>query len=264
MVHFVINPASRGGKGKHIWNKVLAPAMETKQIPYEVHFSSEKGDIARICAMLEKQDDSLLLIIVGGDGSLNEALSAITDHSKVTFGYIPSGSGNDFARDMKMSQKPLEVLNRILHTGNEQRMDLGIVEYPDGKKRCFAISCGIGFDAAVCEELQDSKLKRAFSRIKMGKLAYLCMALKQLLTAKRYDCELLIDQKKTVKINRMLFLTGMIHRYEGGGFLFCPMAQSDDGMLDLCVVGNVPRFFALLILPLAFWGKHYISKHIHH
>ena len=54
----------------------------------------------------------------------------------------------------------------------------------------------------------------------------------------------------------------MSHRYEGGGFMFCPPAVDHDGVLDLCSVGNISKGLVLLALPTAFFGKHYFVKGI--
>lgn len=55
----------------------------------------------------------------------------------------------------------------------------------------------------------------------------------------------------------MLFVAGMVHRFEGGGFMFCPKADDSDGLLDLCAVGDLPKLLVLFALPTAFHGKHY-------
>ena len=44
--------------------------------------------------------------------------------------------------------------------------------------------------------------------------------------------------------------------------MFCPNANASDGILDLCVVGDIPKGIVLLGLPTAFWGKHYFLKGI--
>ncbi len=48
----------------------------------------------------------------------------------------------------------------------------------------------------------------------------------------------------------------MIHRYEGGGFKFCPDADYSDGYLDVLVVGNISKLKVLRILPTALKGEH--------
>ena len=152
----------------------------------------------------------------------------------------------------------------ILRSGRPSPMDLGTVVYPDGEKRRFAVSCGIGFDAAVCEEALSSPIKDALNRLRLGKLTYLCIALKQLFAAKAISCEITLDGRRSIFVPRLLFSAFMNHPYEGGGFCFCPQADNSDGLLDLCVVGDLPKLFILFALPTAFFGRHYIFPKIDH
>lgn len=50
--------------------------------------------------------------------------------------------------------------------------------------------------------------------------------------------------------------------YEGGGFKFAPLADYRDGLLDLCVVGDLSKALILLALPTAFFGRHYMFRGI--
>jgi YegS/Rv2252/BmrU family lipid kinase len=270
MIHFVVNPTARCGYGKKVWSQVIEPILLSEKLEYEAHFSKNAGDISTICYELynkncnETNHCTLTVIIVGGDGSLNEAIRLLPDFNNIVLGYIPSGSGNDLARDLKIKRNPRKALYHLLHQPTTRTMDVALLEYEDHQVRPFVISCGIGFDAAVCEKLSSSRIKEVLNRVKLGKLAYLATALKELIKAKRVDAKLVLEDNTTVDIPKLLFLTGMIHAYEGGGFRFTPQAIDDDGYLDICSVGNIPKAIALLILPLAFFGKHYVSKHIRH
>ena len=124
-------------------------------------------------------------------------------------------------------------------------------------KRYFAVSSGIGFDAAVCEEALASKFKNILNKIGLGKLTYLSIALKQLIMARKITCAITLDGKEPVSIPKFLFVAGMIHQFEGGGFKFCPDADPRDGIIDICAVGNIPKWLILLALPTAFKGNHY-------
>ena len=115
----------------------------------------------------------------------------------------------------------------------------------------------MGYDAAVCQEAQTSRAKAVLNRLGLGKLIYLGIALKQLFTTKKVSCRLILDGGAPIPISRMLFVAGMNQRFEGGGFMFCPRAEDDDGILELCAVGNVSRLLVLFALPTAFFGKHY-------
>ena len=110
----------------------------------------------------------------------------------------------------------------------------------------------------------NSKIKDFFNRIKLGKLTYFGIAIKQLISAKKTACDLFLDDdNEPIHINRLLFTVSMIHRFEGGGFKFCPTADCTDGRFELCVAGDVPKPVILLALPTAFFGKHYMVPGIH-
>lgn len=258
MYHIIVNPASRSGKGLKIWQEQIEPTLKKEKVPYAVHFSKEKGGVTEIVSELcSDRSTSLTLIILGGDGTMNEAVQAVPADASVTIGYIPTGSSNDLARDLGIPKKPAAALELILHTGRPRSMDLGVLTYPDGESRRFCVSCGMGYDAAVCEETQRSRIKTVLNRLGLGKLTYLGIALKQLLATKAISGRLTLNDEESIDIGTMLFVTGMIHRFEGGGFMFCPKADDSDGFLDLCAVGNLSKLLVLFALPTAFSGKHY-------
>lgn len=264
MYHFIINPAARSGRGLQIWKEEIEPTLLEQKVPHRACFSQKAGDTARIARELCAQiSGPFSLVVLGGDGTVNDVLQGIDDTSRVTLGYIPAGSSNDLARDLKIPTKPQKALDLILRSGSPRPMDLGTVTYHDGEKRRFAVSCGIGFDAAVCEEASSSrsKIKIALNKLKLGKLTYLGVALRQLFAAKAVSGRLTIDGK-TIDIGNMLFTACMLHRFEGGGFMFAPNAAADDGLLNMCAVGDLPKLLILFALPTAFRGKHYMFKGI--
>lgn len=247
---------------------------ESRQYRISDLFSGKAGEVRQLAAQITAEhaaEPDLTLIVLGGDGTINETLQGIADPSKVILGYIPTGSSNDLARDLGISKDPKAALNLILHNNTPRAMDLGRLTYLDEdqpeESRLFAVSCGIGFDAAVCAEAMSSRIKDTMNRIGLGKLTYLGIALKQLITARKVSCTLTLedkvhDKKESVELPRFLFVTCMSHRYEGGGFMFCPPAVDHDGVLDLCSVGNISKGLVLLALPTAFFGKHYFVKGI--
>ena len=262
MYHIIINPASRSGAGKKLWKTIVEPYLMEHKIEYISYFSKHPGDIAALATQITKDaspDAPKKLVILGGDGSVNETLQGIQDFHAVTLGYIPTGSSNDFARDLGIPKDTLEATKLAFMTGTKHKMDVGCVTFADGSKRYFAVSCGMGFDAAVCEETNRSVFKKALNRIKLGKLAYLAIAVKQLFAAKSASCKITLDDKPAFTINKYLFSASMLHRYEGGGFNFCPDAKCDDGVFDICTAATkLPKLVILMILPTAFWGKHYL------
>lgn len=282
MYYIIVNPASRSGKGAKIWS-MIEPVLIKRKIEYRVFFSKEAGHVIRIVQELsaslsnDGSDSALKLIVLGGDGTINETLQGISDFDRVCLGYIPTGSSNDLARDLRLSGDPLKILERILACEKPFIMDAGCLIYDrfsdelsrqhsneESVRRYFSVSSGIGFDAAVCEEALASKFKNILNKIGLGKLTYLTIALKQLIKAKKVTCSITLDDGKTIELPKFLFVACMIHQYEGGGFKFCPGADAADGLLDVCVVGNIPKWLILIALPTAFFGKHYIFKGIDH
>ena len=274
MYHIIINPASRSGRGAKIWSEQIEPALKESNAVYQTYFSKKAGEVKLLAAQITAEhpdDPDLKLIILGGDGTVNEALQGIADPSKVILGYIPTGSSNDLARDLNIPKEPKAALDLILRDAAPRVMDLGRLTYLDAdqpeESRLFAVSCGIGFDAAVCAEAMHSPIKDTMNRIGLGKLTYLGIALKQLITARKVSCTLTLEdtvhnRQEDLALPRFLFVTCMSHRYEGGGFMFCPPANDHDGVLDLCSVGNISKGLVLLALPTAFFGKHYFVKGI--
>lgn len=283
MYYVIVNPASKSGRGREIWS-TLEQTFIKKQIAYKVLFSKGAGHVTRIVSKLTSPDqlrtevEPIKLIILGGDGTMNEALQGISDFNRIRLGYIPTGSSNDFARALGLAKDPAVILETILKGEVVRTLDLGTLTYEhtsdelsrlhaakDGIYRRFAVSSGIGFDAAVCEEALASRFKNTLNRLGLGKLTYLVIALRQLLTAKAVSCDIYLDDaKEPIHLKRFLFTAFMIHKYEGGGFNFCPMADASDGKLDLCVIGNIPKAVILAALPTAFFGKHYIFPAVEH
>lgn len=280
MYHVIVNPASRTGKGKSIWSN-LEPVLVDRGVDYKVVFSKKAGHVIKLVrdlsgyALASSPDAILKLIVLGGDGTLNEALQGISDFSRVQIGYIPTGSSNDMARDLKLPDDPVKCLNNILDCKTPEFMDLGVLKYNSTSKqlsrlheesvmskRYFDVSCGIGYDAAICEEALVSPIKKALNKVGLGKLVYLCISLKQLLTTKNQNCLMILDDEKKIKLPNFLFAACMVHKYEGGGFMFCPNSDYHDGLLDICAVSNVSKFTVLRALPKALKGQHFKFKGI--
>ncbi|MDE7258850.1 MAG: acylglycerol kinase family protein, partial [Lachnospiraceae bacterium] len=167
MYHIIINPTSKSGKGLAIW-KTLEPVLLEKNVSYRTYISTHTGHVSELTSEITSSSSDaeypLNLILLGGDGTVNEALQGIKDFSKVNIGYIPTGSSNDLARALKLRRDPVELLLQILDGTKSRMIDLGILTYeddnkivsrlhkrPESKSRYFIVSSGIGFDAAVCE-----------------------------------------------------------------------------------------------------------------
>ena len=210
------------------------------------------------------------IVAIGGDGTVNEVVNGLILSPFLSFGYIPTGSGNDLARGLGLSKESLEALAFILHPKEKKAVRIGQVvtknsDEEEGEKRRFIISSGAGFDAAVCHHSIQSKIKNMLNFLHFGKLTYLFTALKLLMKYPYTKAELVLDNQNRKEYQRgILFSAFMNTRYEGGGFLFCPEAEPCDDFLDICLVEKLPKLMILCVLPTAFFGKHVIFKKMVH
>ncbi len=264
MYYFIINPQSRSGAGLAIWQK-LQQELLSRKITFQYDLTKCVGhatELARRATRDLSPNEPLRLIAVGGDGTIHEVLSGICDFSCVIFGYIPTGSGNDFCRSLKLPSDPMQALHSILAEKRIMEMDVPCIL--DRKNRTnFGISTGIGYDAAVCQEVLTSPAKKTLNKLKLGKLVYLVIALKQLFFSEQNPMELCLDDKQKLHFDRVYFTAVMNQKYEGGGFKFCPAARPDDHILDVITVEGLPKLKLLLCLPTAFFGLHTHVRGIH-
>ena len=261
MYHIIANPAARSGKGKKLWDKKIEPYLKSNNIEYEIHFSKEAGDIANITRSL--LGEKVNIVIVGGDGSVNELVNSSDDLSNVTLGLVPCGSGNDFAKGLGIPKNTVKALDIVFKNKQTKPLDIGELSYTDKTSRRFAVSCGIGFDAAVCEEAARTGFKGFLNKLGLGKLIYGSIALKKIFAAQRTECKLKDEESgQIINIKDLFFLTAMNTAYEGGGFKFAPDADPHDGKLSLCIVSNISSMKFFRALPSALSGKHFRYKGI--
>ncbi len=258
MYDIVVNPATGSGRGMKTFHKIR-PFLEREKIPYRLHCSKEGksiGDIVRELSSGKPCD----IIMIGGDGSMNEAVNGIKDFDNTRLAYIPSGSGNDLSRDLGIRSAVKEI-RRITSDTGSRLVDIGLCEY-NGKKRLFNISSGLGFDAETCYFADRSSLKGMLNRVGLGKLIYILTALRLIFQNKTFDLKVKTPDGETKEYHKCLFVVGMNHRYEGGGFMFCPEADDSDGLLDICLVDGVTPLNFLWMFPAALKGKHVKYKEI--
>ena len=270
MYHFIINPVSRSGRGQKLWNEIK-PYLKKKKVPYKAYISDGPGKIVKIVSKLTSDfsEDYIKLVVLGGDGTMNEVLQGVADFQHTYIAYIPTGSSNDLARDLQIKGDPLEILKQILKSKKPVPIDMGVLTYNSMNKersrlhskhiantRYFNVGCGIGFDAAICEEALASKTKNFFNKIGLGKLTYGVIAVKQLFTATKSGCKLYLDDKPPIYIKRLWLMAVMVHSYQGGGMKFCPNADYRDGYFDICTAGDISAFKVLCMLPRTFKGTH--------
>lgn len=281
MFYCIVNPSARSGKGQQFWER-LERKFSERGLDYNAVFTKGPGHAAKLAHKLttdKKYEDELpiKLVVLGGDGTMNEVMNGIADFDKVLVGYIPIGSSNDFARDLDYPKNKLDILDKIVEGKEVRKLDLGKLTYNSMSRetsrlhedrisvtRMFDVSAGIGFDAAVCEQALSSGTKNFLNKIGLGKLTYGSIALKQLLGAEKVPCDIILDNGETIHLKRFIFIATMIHHYEGGGFNFAPQADLTDGKFDLVYAGDMPSARMLIALPMSFIGHYFWIKGIGH
>lgn len=277
MYYFIINPASGSGRGQAVWNKVQTE-LDRLSVNYRAFRLSGRGEAGKLAASLSRRPKKspCTLVVIGGDGTINEVINGLTDLRNLTFGCIPTGSGNDFVRGLKLEKDPMKALQIVLHPHKIAPVNIGMVQYvrdpqstcPGRDSSCaghwtlhcarsfYAVSAGIGFDAAVCNSVLKSKIKKILNLFHSGKLVYMINALWHLFTMKRQPLTITIDGGNPHTYQNCYFAAAMNLPYEGGGFKFCPQADPGDDFIDLFMAHGISRPRALTLLPLALAGRH--------
>lgn len=261
MYHFIINLRAQSGHGRHIWN-IVENVLYEKNISYHAHYTEYPFHASFLAKRLSHTEEHRVIIAIGGDGTINEVINGFLPKENLFLGYIPAGSSNDLARSLGISSNPLKALETILLSRHILYHDIGNLQCRN-MERPYMVSCGIGFDAAICHEAMTSKLKKFLNKIRLGKLTYVGIAFKLLTRYQPQTGTIILDNKKKIKHSKILFISIQNHRFEGGGFMFCPDARADDQLLDVCIIEGIPKWKIPFLLPTALKGRHLFHHGVH-
>ena len=245
-----------------VWKEVKRE-LDARGVPYRKHLLKAPGEATLLVRALTKDlTEDCHLLVLGGDGTLNEVLNGIQDFKHTILSCLRTGSGNDFAANVGVKKNAVKALDDLLESPMEARLDYGLIRADEQEPRRFLISCGMGYDADICEEVSRSKLKKCMNKIGLGKLVYLMIGIKQIFTRDKTDAMLYLDDQKPIHVRGLFFVVGMNHPREGGGVPFCPDADPTDGKLDLCLVLDMPKWKLLLAVALVYLKKHLLFRNV--
>lgn len=242
MYYFIVNPNAHAGKSFQLW-KHIRKQLEYYSVEYEAHLTSYPGEAAVIARELTANaSTSVIIVVVGGDGTVNEVVNGLDFHAQITLGHIPAGSANDLAKSLKISSNYKKALKHILNPQYHKLLDYGILTYEE-KEPChrrFVVSCGVGLDAAVCSGSGTASViwKKTLDKLRLSKLYYFICGCREFMAARPVKGYLILDGERRVEFNHVYFISVHIHPYEGGGFRFAPKADYADGKLSICVMSN--------------------------
>jgi len=248
----VVNPNAGKGRGKRDWERISG-LLDKHEIRHTPVFTVSKGHAIRLT------QDCILkgyrkLIVVGGDGTLNEAVNGIfSQHAcpsaDIKVAMISAGTGNDWGR-MYGIPRDYEKAVRIIGECRTILQDAGLAEYYQGshqERRYFLNVAGLGFDAVVVKRTNRQKEKG-----KRGRALYFFNLLSSLILYKPTLAEISIDGMKIYQISFTISIG--IGRYSGGGMMQTPFAVPDDGLFNVTLVKNISRGNILLSLKKLYDG----------
>jgi YegS/Rv2252/BmrU family lipid kinase len=165
------------------------------------------------------------IIVIGGDGTLNEVLNGLDNPAECRLGLIPSGTGNDFAEKIGVPVDAEKATALILDGEAKDTDYLNIGGY-----RCMNVG-GIGMDVDVLERCHKGKMK--------GKPKYVLSLLQSLFTFKGYTVTVTSEGRE--EAHEALIAAACNGGFFGGGIPICPVADPTDGSLDFLAVKEIKR-----------------------
>lgn len=241
-VAVIVNPISgTGGRPERARRRIAeaTAALAARRTDGRVLVTEQSGHGA-VLAREALAAGASLIIAWGGDGTINEVASQLAFRD-VSFGIIPSGSGNGLARELKI---PCEVGQAFATAfqSSERVIDAGEIE-----GRMFFNVAGVGLDARVAHEFAVTGLQRR------GFRRYIEIAAQQLLSFRATEYRITADG--AAKETRALIIAVANGRQYGNGAVIAPDARLDDGRLDVIVVGDRSALRALAQMPMLFSGR---------
>lgn len=198
--------------------------------------------------ILPEMQSGDILIVCGGDGTLNRFINLPYDYSeKNEVYYFPMGSGNDFAHELghKYGDKPFNI-TKYLKNLPEVTVN--------GKTYHFLNGIGYGIDGYCCEV--GDKLRETTE----GDINYTAIAIKGLLFHyKPTDATVTVDGVKH-KFKRVWLAPTMNGKFYGGGMMPTPNQDRTGGKLSVMVYHNLGKLKALMVFPSIFKGEHVKHK----
>jgi YegS/Rv2252/BmrU family lipid kinase len=239
----IYNPRS----GTHDVQACLPPALQVFHEHgwhVEVQATQRTGDVQRLAAEAGSGQYDVV-VVAGGDGSLNEAANALA-HTDVALATLPSGTANVWARQIGMpTPAPLYTAQladaaRAICGGLSRPIDLGRTN-----GRYFVLWSGAGLDAYVTSKIEPRPpwVKR------WGAAGYGLRALWYALRYRGTPMTIELDDQPPRSDRAVMVLISNIQLY-AGIVRPSPEARVDDGLLDACIFKGTT---------FAYTARHFIS-----
>jgi YegS/Rv2252/BmrU family lipid kinase len=257
----VVNPISGGGKGLGDFPKI-SHLLRENGIEHDPAFTEHRYHATELTVEAANRGYRKI-IVVGGDGTLNEVVNGLfiqkqCNPNEILLAVIAVGTGNDWVRTTSIPRNYTAAI-RAIKEGHTFLQDVGKVSYTESNiehTRYMANVAGLGFDAYVIQIFNRLKSK-GYS----GKWLYLYSLLRGFFSAKPAGATIEVDGK--VIYNKLLFSLAVgVCRYNGGGIQQLPRAIANDGLLDLTIIRPVHWWHVIFRANRLFNGKIYSIGHV--
>ena len=252
-VVFLVNPASANGSTGRRWPETARIAAEAG-LRGSAQLSKRPGEIADL-AYEASQAGADLIVAVGGDGTVNEAVNGLMradPGSRSDLAIIPRGTGADFVRTFKIPTKVAKAAD-VAANGSAKSIDVGKVSYRawDGSNGVsyFANAAGAGISGAI------AKRANSTSKALGGKLSFLYAVLAVYSGWDPRDIQVHLDGEHRHATMLEVLVTNA--QYIAGGMWVAPDADPGDGIFDVILVGDLTTRELLPTLARVYRGKHF-------
>ena len=179
----IINPTSGKGNIANYANEIKHN-LEKQDMEVNMQLTKEEYNAKKI--ILDNIEGQDLILICGGDGTFNEAVSAIMESGvQVSIAYIPLGTTNDLARSLNMPIKDISITRKLLES-KAKVLDIG--KFNENRYFTYIAAFGIMTDVSY---KTSQKAKNKF-----GKLAYYMKAIKELIKIPTYKVKIKFDEEE--------------------------------------------------------------------
>jgi diacylglycerol kinase (ATP) len=209
----------------------------------EAMLSKRPGDLIELARAAAASHD--LLVVVGGDGTVNEVVNGVAGLS-AEVAVIPAGTGQDFGRTYGIPAK-LDDAVRVALDGATRRIDLGRATYAGGE-RYFANVGTVGMSGAV------AKRANSMSKALGGRATFYYALTREFLAWRNTEVTVTFDDgERRGPMHDVIVANG---RWHGGGMKLAPDASPDDGLFDVVVIGDVSKLDFATTSPKLYKGGH--------
>ena len=238
-LEIICNPIAGNG-GARQTARQIEKTLSDRRVPFRLTYTDRPGHATQL-AQRAAREGAKTVAAVGGDGTLLEVATGLR-HTDTALGVIPAGTGNDFAKTVRIPKGPMAALDAMLALPARPTDTVRINE------RMFLNETGTGFDVMVLDYAEKAK------RHVQGLLPYLYGVIRTIFHFQSVRLSLSVDGAPAEE-KELLVLGAGNGRFIGGGIPIAPDARPDDGLLDVVLVDRMSKCRMLSVLAGLLKGK---------